>query len=167
MCKCFMGGGESVYWYRTWRATVQKRQRALYLTGNGLRRFVQRIEPEICHKEAPLGRVCSTVRCGWQTTLQIYTICFNFNKFHKIHKVTMHFDHIPGKNVEVNWAGQIISIQDVFTGEIHSAYLKRYRSLYDRYLFLSVSHESTSMKLHRLRFWKNSTHDRISQCCLI
>lgn len=61
----------------------------------------------------------------------------------------MHFDHIPGKNFEVNWAGQIISIQDVFTGEIHSAYLKRYRSLYDRYLFLSVSHESTSMKLHR------------------
>ena len=139
MCKCFMGGGESVYWYGTWRATVQKRQRALYLTGNGLRRFVQRIEPEICHKEAPLGRVCSTVRCGWQTTLQIYTICFNFNKFHKIHKVTMHFDHIPGKNVEVNWTGQIISIQDVFTGEIQSAYLKRYRSLYDRYLFLSVS----------------------------
>ena len=69
--------------------------------------------------------------------------CVNFNKFLEIHKATMHFEHIPGEKVEVDWAGQTIPIQDAYTGETQAAYLFVGALPYSQYVYAEVFPDMT------------------------
>ena len=68
--------------------------------------------------------------------------------------------HCFGLNVPSNIFLIIRSLDQYFAKFVP---LKKYRSLYDRYLFLSISHGSIPMDLDRLWFWKDSIQDRIGQ----
>ena len=47
----------------------------------------------------------------------------NYRKWAKVTKATMRIHHKPGDNMEVDWAGSTIDIQDPVTGEVYPAYL--------------------------------------------
>ena len=54
----------------------------------------------------------------------MYTqFCERYRKFKKNNQITMHIEHKVGEEVQVDWAGQIMSYVEPETGEIKSAYL--------------------------------------------
>lgn len=46
-----------------------------------------------------------------------------YHRFAKVNKATMHLNHKPGENMEVDWAGQTAAIVDRVTGENIPAYV--------------------------------------------
>jgi transposase len=48
---------------------------------------------------------------------------FHYHNYAKTAKATMHLNHKPGENMEVDWAGQTASIVDSVTGDVLPAYV--------------------------------------------
>ena len=46
-----------------------------------------------------------------------------YHRFARTEKATMHLNHKPGENMEVDWAGQTAAIVDRVTGEVVPAYV--------------------------------------------
>lgn len=65
--------------------------------------------------------------------------CVRFNRFLEVTKATMHFDHTPAEKIEVDWAGQTLSIEDSYTGEIFKAYLFVGVLPYSQYVYAEVT----------------------------
>ena len=112
------------------------------------------LEPDYEALSRELNRKGVTKKLLWEEYVQQcdvvgklpykYTqFCVNFNKFLEIHKATMHFEHIPGEKVEVDWAGQTIPIQDAYTGETQAAYLFVGALPYSQYVYAEVFPDMT------------------------
>lgn len=44
--------------------------------------------------------------------------CEHYSRYNKVNKATMHFDHLPGEYLQVDFAGKPLHIKDTQTGEI-------------------------------------------------
>ncbi len=86
--------------------------------------------------------------------------CVKFNKYLEINKAAMHFEHIPGEKIEVDWAWQTISITDNDTGEISKGYLF-VGVFYSQYVYAEITEdmkqENWIMAHVMFNFYKGTT----------
>ena len=71
--------------------------------------------------------------------LQYAQFCVHFNRYLETNKATAHFEHEPGAQIEVDWAGQTINIIELDTGEISLAYLFVATLPYSQYSYVEVT----------------------------
>ena len=70
--------------------------------------------------------------------LQYAQFCNHYRKYRIQNKATMHFNHFPGKRIEVDWAGKTIPIYGPY-GEIRKAYLFVATLPYSQYSYVEVT----------------------------
>lgn len=88
--------------------------------------------------------------------------CVKFNKYLEVNKATMHFEHIPGEKIEVDWAGQTISITDYDTGETKKGYLFVGVLPYSQYVYAEITDDMKQENwimahVHMFNFYKGTT----------
>lgn len=91
-------------------------------------------EPDFEKLSAELGKKGVTIKLLWEEyrnrCIENDKIFYQYSTFRKkmseytmVNQATMHFNHEPGKKIEVDWAGQTINIFNPIDGTISKAYL--------------------------------------------
>ena len=88
--------------------------------------------------------------------------CVKFNRFLQTQKAAMHFEHVPGDKIEVDWAGQTIPIVDQETGKMKKAYLFVGSLPYSQYSYVEVTDDMKEENwimahVHMFDFFKGTT----------
>lgn len=92
------------------------------------------VEPDFEKISAELGKKGVTIKLLWEEyrdrCINDNKIFYQYSTFRKkmseyttANQATMHFNHEPGKKIEVDWAGQTINIFNPIDGTISKAYL--------------------------------------------
>ena len=93
---------------------------------------------------------------------QYTQFCVRMNKFIEVSKASMHFTHVPGEKIEVDWAGKTIPITDYDTGEISKAYLFVGVLPYSQYVYAEVTNDMKEENwimahVHMFNYFKGTT----------
>jgi len=66
---------------------------------------------------------CQNCRQNAETAFMYTQFCKYYREFVSVNKATLHIEHKPGEQMEVDWAGQTAQIIDNTTGEVILAYM--------------------------------------------
>jgi transposase len=66
---------------------------------------------------------CEACRLEGSLPLMYTQFCLHYRQYAVIHKATLHIDHKPGEQMEVDWAGTTMSLQDNITNKAIPVYL--------------------------------------------
>ena len=77
-------------------------------------------------------------RMNNQFSLQYSQFCNHYRQYSKQSKATMHFDHLPGKRIEVDWCGKYIPIYNEY-GEVTKGYVFVGTLPYSQYSYVEVT----------------------------
>ena len=95
-------------------------------------KFRKQPDYEYIHKEMAKSGVtlsllwneyCEACRLSGEIPFMYTQFCKHYREYASTAKATMHIDHKPGEQMEVDWAGQTAAIIDTDTGEIIPAYI--------------------------------------------
>lgn len=92
---------------------------------------------------------------------QYSQFCKRLNDFLEINKATMHFEHVPGEKIEVDWAGKTIKVFDFETGESGKAYLFVGSLPYSQYVYAEATDDMQEENwimahVHMFNFFKGT-----------
>lgn len=85
----------------------------------------EKLAPRLSHYLKELNRVGVTRQLLWleycrqeQDPYSYQQFCFHLRNHERIHSAVMHFEHLPGQNAEIDFAGHQLSYIDKHTGEV-------------------------------------------------
>jgi transposase len=108
-------------------ARLQKLLRAGPVEGSHKRPDYEHIHREMAKSGVTLSLLwseyCESCRQSGELPFMYTQFCKYYRDYAVLHKATMHIDHKPGEQMEVDWAGQTLGIIDNITGEIIPAYV--------------------------------------------
>jgi transposase len=85
------------------------------------------VHKEMAHAGVTLSLLwneyCESCRMEGSHPLMYTQFCYHYQQFAAKHKATLHIEHKPGDRMEVDWAGDTITIQDNITGKPIPVYL--------------------------------------------
>lgn len=88
--------------------------------------------------------------------------CVRFNKYMEINKATMHFEHVPGEKIEVDWAGQTIPIINGDLETVTKGYLFVGVLPYSQYIYAEITDDMKQENwiiahVHMFNFFNGTT----------